>query len=81
MKIALIAGATGMVGKQALYQLLDSDCDAVLSFGRRQLQIKHNKLLQFTVDFTRVADFNLEEAIQEKNSGGDWTWLRLALSE
>lgn len=58
MKTALIIGATGMVGKECLYRLLESKAYLkVISMGRRPLAIKHQKLEQVMVSFDQPETF------------------------
>lgn len=52
MPIALIAGASGLVGRSLLDQLLAApEYDRVISLGRRKLDIAHPKLEQVVADF------------------------------
>jgi len=61
MKTALIAGASGLVGRSLLDQLLASDeYDRVVSLGRRQLPLEHPKLRQEIVDFAALEGAGLE---------------------
>jgi uncharacterized protein YbjT (DUF2867 family) len=56
-RTALIAGATGLVGRALLELLLDSDIyGAVLAIGRRSPQRQHAKLTSLIVDFDRLTD-------------------------
>jgi uncharacterized protein YbjT (DUF2867 family) len=55
MPIALIAGASGLVGGYLLTQLLAApEYDRVVSIGRRRLPLEHPKLQQELVDFTAL---------------------------
>jgi uncharacterized protein YbjT (DUF2867 family) len=55
MKTALIAGATGLVGKACLYQLLENnEYSRVVALVRRPIAIKHPKLHQVIVDFDNL---------------------------
>ncbi len=55
MSIALIAGASGLVGRHLLDQLLAApEYDRVVSLGRRKLDIAHPKLEQMIVDFAAL---------------------------
>ncbi|MCW5649089.1 MAG: NAD(P)H-binding protein [Ramlibacter sp.] len=48
----MVAGATGLVGREILQGLLADDSVATVhSLGRRPLPLRHNKLTQHTVDF------------------------------
>lgn len=54
MKTALIIGSTGLVGSHLLKLLLDSsDYIKVISFVKRDIGIKHNKLTQHIIDFDK----------------------------
>jgi uncharacterized protein YbjT (DUF2867 family) len=51
-RTVLVAGATGLVGREILQGLLaDDSVVAVHSLGRRELQLQHPKLTQHRVDF------------------------------
>ena len=51
----LIAGASGLVGREILQGLLaDDSVVAVHSLGRRELDLKHPKLTQHRVDFSKA---------------------------
>ena len=55
MKTALIAGATGLVGKACLYELLESNSYArVTALVRKPIPLKHHKLHQLVVDFDNL---------------------------
>lgn len=55
-RIALVAGASGLVGREILKALLaDASVTAVHSLGRRTLQLSHPKLTQHQVDFAALA--------------------------
>jgi len=55
MKTALIAGASGLVGRSLLDQLLAAEeYDRVISVGRRRLPLEHPKLQQEEVDFAAL---------------------------
>ena len=55
-RVALVAGATGLVGREVLAALLaDKNYTAVHSVGRRTLPLQHPKLTQHTVDFTALS--------------------------
>ena len=54
-RVALVAGATGLVGQAVLAALLaDKRYSAVLAIGRRQLLEQHPRLVSMRVDFTRL---------------------------
>src|ERR1051325_1364490 len=61
MKTAVIAGASGLVGKQLMYTLLESDLyTRVIAVVRKKMPIKHDKLMQRVVDYDRLADYRFE---------------------
>jgi len=61
MRVALIAGATGLVGKACLYALLENKAyTRIIALVRKPLAIKHHKLHQVIVDFE-----NLNQAASE----------------
>ena len=54
-KVALIAGASGLVGSHCLQLLLQSPrYRKVISVGRRELPVQHPKLQQVVVDFNHL---------------------------
>ena len=57
-KNALIAGATGLTGKELVKILLDHPAyEKICVFVRRPLDIEHPKLEQVRVDFNRLDDY------------------------
>lgn len=59
-KVALIAGASGLVGSQLLPLLLNCGRYAkVISIGRRPLPLMHPLLVQRTVDFDQLEEHRL----------------------
>jgi uncharacterized protein YbjT (DUF2867 family) len=55
-RVALVAGATGLVGREILAALLaDKTYTAVHCVGRRALALKHPKLTSHVVDLTMLA--------------------------
>lgn len=63
MKTALIAGYTGLVGKELLQLLLASDkYDKVIAVGRRKLGLENPKLKELIVDFD---NFSIDENIND----------------
>jgi len=57
---ALLAGATGFVGRHLLQFLLDdADVENVVALTRRPLEIPHPKLTEALVDFAHLQDFAL----------------------
>jgi uncharacterized protein YbjT (DUF2867 family) len=54
MKTALMIGSTGLIGSHLLELLLDSnDYEKVITFVKRDTEIKHPKLTQHIVDFDK----------------------------
>lgn len=61
MSVALIAGATGLVGNNLLHLLLASkEYSKVISIGRRKVKIEHTKLEQYIVDFNNLEEVNIK---------------------
>jgi len=58
-RIALVAGATGLIGGHVLQRLLaDSAWTRVIAVGRRPVSQRHDKLEQRTVDFGALASLS-----------------------
>ncbi len=58
MKVAVIAGATGLIGKQLLELLLDDpEYHVVKSIVRTATDVAHPKLRQIIVDFDRLEEY------------------------
>lgn len=54
-KIALVAGATGLIGKELLHFLLDSnEYDRVIAIVRRPIELDHPKLDERIVNFDKL---------------------------
>ena len=54
-RVVMVAGATGRVGREILAALLaDKTVSSVHSVGRRELPLKHPKLVQHVVDFSAL---------------------------
>ncbi|PZX53418.1 NAD-dependent epimerase/dehydratase family protein [Algoriphagus ratkowskyi] len=82
MKIALISGASGLVGKEVLHQLFkNSAYDYVLSIGRRKLAIKQQKLVQIEGDMTKLGSWKWEDKITSQSLGGAYNALVESLNE
>lgn len=61
MKTALVSGATGLVGKECLFKLLEnSNYEKVFALVRKPIEIKHPKLEQIVFDYS---DFTLLDSI------------------
>lgn len=72
-KIAFVSGASGLVGMQILHQLFqETSYTYVISLGRRELALKHHKLIQLKVDFDKLHIVHLTEKIRNQNMGGDY---------
>lgn len=57
MKTALVAGATGAIGKALLFQLIeDKQYIKVIALSRKPITIKHHKLTNLVVDFNQLAN-------------------------
>lgn len=73
MRIALISGASGLVGKAILHQLFKSeDYDYVLSVGRRKLAIKQQKLVQIEGDMEKIDIWDWEGKITSQSLSGEY---------
>lgn len=58
MKTALVIGATGLVGKQLVQQLLADDrFSKVIVFGRRSLGLANSELEEHLIDFDKPEDW------------------------
>jgi uncharacterized protein YbjT (DUF2867 family) len=61
MKTALIAGATGLIGKQLLQLLLqDSYYEKVKAITRKPLDLQHPKLENVVLDFEKLSEADLK---------------------
>ena len=59
--IALLAGATGLVGSHCLKQLLEDEYfETVKILTRKPLNIVHHKLIEIAVNFDQLEDFRLQ---------------------
>jgi uncharacterized protein YbjT (DUF2867 family) len=64
VKVAVIAGATGMVGKQLMYRLIEGNTyDKVIVLVRSPFTIQHPKLEQLIVDYNRLDDLDLGASV------------------
>jgi len=58
MKVAVIAGSTGLIGKQLLQLLLDDpEYHLVKAITRTPLELKHVKLQNIVADFNRLGEY------------------------
>lgn len=65
-KKALLAGATGLVGKHLLKQLIENpDYEEIIVVSRRPINNKHKKLSVLTCDFDQLEGLNIEAGIDE----------------
>lgn len=72
MTIAIVAGGSGLVGTQLLHKLFThNQYDQVIAVGRRELTLKHPKLVQIQVDFNQLHNVHLEDKLRENDLGGD----------
>ncbi len=72
MTIALVSGGSGLIGMQLLHQLFqEKRYDAVISVARRELALKHPKLVQVIVDFDQINQVSLLDKLREKDIGRD----------
>jgi uncharacterized protein YbjT (DUF2867 family) len=55
MKTAIIAGATGLIGKQLLFNLIESEAyDKIIALVRKEIPFNSPKLIQIIVDFNNL---------------------------
>lgn len=55
MKTAIVAGATGAIGKALLYQLIeDNRYLKIIALSRKPITVKHHKLSNVIVDFDKL---------------------------
>ncbi|WP_297336951.1 oxidoreductase [Algoriphagus sp.] len=81
MKIAFIAGTSGLIGMQLLHQILkNKQYDYVLSVGRRKLALKHGKLIQLEGDLSELEFWDWEHQINSQSLGGEYHDLVGALA-
>ncbi len=81
-KIAIVSGASGLVGMQLLHQLFTSkEYLYVITLSRRELALKHPKLAQVVTDFSSLKTQHLPDKLREKNMGGDLNPLIKELEE
>jgi uncharacterized protein YbjT (DUF2867 family) len=58
MKVALIAGSTGLIGNQLLQLLLaDQHYEKVIALSRKHLEIKNPKLVNLILNFDQLATY------------------------
>jgi uncharacterized protein YbjT (DUF2867 family) len=58
-KVALLFGATGLVGGHCLAQLLESPLySTVKVFNRRKMDIDHPKIKEYLIDFDELEDYS-----------------------
>ncbi len=82
MTIALVSGGSGLVGMQLLHQLFkEKQYDYVITVSRRELTLKHPKLVQVVVDFDQMGYVSLLNKIQEKDLGGEHRGLVQAMEQ
>ena len=76
MKIAFVAGTSGLIGMQLLHQLLkNNEIEYVLSIGRRKLALKHAKLIQLEGDMSQLEFWDWQNQINSQSLGGEYTRL------
>jgi uncharacterized protein YbjT (DUF2867 family) len=67
MKTALIIGGTGLIGNALLKLLLDSsNYEKVIAFSKREIQLKHPKLV------VKIIDFDTPETYEDSVQGDDF---------
>ena len=64
MKIALIAGASGLVGSELLQSLIENDTYKTIHIlSRRSLKIKSSKIVEHIISFDKLENFELDQKI------------------
>jgi uncharacterized protein YbjT (DUF2867 family) len=59
MKVALVAGSTGLIGGQLVELLLAANYyEKVIALSRKPFELKHSRLVNLVVDFNRLADYS-----------------------
>lgn len=56
-RIAVVLGATGLVGKAVTGELLTGDWDEVRVLVRRPLELQHPKLKQTSIDWEKLGQY------------------------
>lgn len=66
MKTALVVGATGLVGKELISELiLNSNYQKVIVLSRRELKVSHPKLEVVFIDFNQLEVQNITDKVDE----------------
>ena len=61
MKTAVIAGASGLVGKQVMFKLLESPLyTRVVALVRKKMPLRHEKLMQLEIEYDRLQDYKYQ---------------------
>lgn len=82
MKIAFLAGTSGLIGMQLLHQILKNQSyDYVISVGRRKLALKHKKLIQLSGHLQMINSWKWEEMINAESLGGQYHELTAMIKE
>jgi uncharacterized protein YbjT (DUF2867 family) len=59
MKIALVVGGTGLIGKACLYELLEQkEYIRIIAVVRKPMPLKHHQLEQIVVDFDNLEQYS-----------------------
>jgi uncharacterized protein YbjT (DUF2867 family) len=66
MKTAFVAGASGLVGKELVRKLIDSDqYRHIYIISRRRSGLVHEKIRELVVDFDNLSQLSLDEPIDD----------------
>ncbi len=66
MKTALIAGATGLIGKELVQRMLQSDqYNLIYLISRKPCGIVHEKIHEIILDFEKIGQITLENPVDE----------------
>jgi uncharacterized protein YbjT (DUF2867 family) len=66
MKTAIIAGATGLIGKELLQKLVNSDqYNLIYVISRRSIGLVDNKIRELVTDFENISELRLEQPVDD----------------
>jgi nucleoside-diphosphate-sugar epimerase len=65
-KTALVTGATGLVGRNIIDQLINNNLyNKVIVVSRRKTNISHPKVEQITINFDKLSELMFKDAVDE----------------
>lgn len=66
MKTAIIAGATGLIGKELLQKLVNSDqYNLIYVISRRSIGLVDNKIRELVTDFENISELRIEQPVDD----------------